>query len=309
VGKGVNAAASMGQLRNALRAFSVERLKPSSALTRLNRLAEEVLETTFATLVYVVVDPATMVCRIACAGHPPPVLATPSGKVELLEAGRGLPLGAGLDGRYRQEAVTVPDGSALVLYSDGLVERRGQSIDEGLDALCEAVRDAPPDADQLLEHVLERLVGAGERADDIALLAARLVPVAPRPLDLEIPSRPGSLDLVRYSLRMWLDGSPLSRSEAEEVLLATWEAAANAVEHAVEPSRDTVRLRASLTGRTVQVVVEDSGRWAPAAEAAGRGLGLRLMRSVSSGLDISTSETGTRVTLSKTGAGAGDTSS
>ena len=106
VGKGVHAAATMAQLRNALRAFSLDRMKPSSTIGRLDRLAEEVLETAFATVVYAVVDPRALVCRYTSAGHPPP-LALADGRVELLEGGRGLPLGTGvppvLTGRRRAD--------------------------------------------------------------------------------------------------------------------------------------------------------------------------------------------------------------
>ena len=135
VGKGVQAAATMGQLRNGLRAFSLDRMKPSSTLTRLNRLAEEIMDTAFATVVYVVVDGDARVCRYSSAGHPPPLVSFPDRRVEFLEGGRGLPLGAGTDTRYTQEIVELPVGTTLVLYSDGLVERRGESIDVGLERL------------------------------------------------------------------------------------------------------------------------------------------------------------------------------
>jgi anti-sigma regulatory factor (Ser/Thr protein kinase) len=304
VGKGVSAAASMGQLRNALRAFSVDRLKPSSALARLNRLVDEALDTTFATIAYVVVDPATRVCRFASAGHPPPVLAFPDGRVELVEGGRGLPLGAGEAATYRQEAVELPAGTLLLLYSDGLVERRGHSIDEGLARLCDAVRDAPKDAERLLEHVLDTMVGSEERDDDIALLAARLLVVAPQPLDLRVQRRVESLDLVRDAVRVWLDGTPLGRTEAEDVMLATWEAFANAIEHALDPTGDTVQIRACVDGTTIRVVVEDTGRWAPASDRPDRGLGLRLIESTMSSVDVETSDGGTRITIEKRPAGA-----
>ena len=179
VGKGVEAAAAMAQLRNGLRAFSLDRLKPASALARLNRLAGESLETTFATLAYAVIDPRKRICRLSSAGHPPPIVAFADGRVELIEGGRGLPLGVAPATRYRQTTVELPLGSILLLYSDGLVERRGHSIDEGLARVSEAVTDGPRHPEQLVEHIVERLVGSTERGDDIALLAFRLLAVAP----------------------------------------------------------------------------------------------------------------------------------
>jgi serine phosphatase RsbU (regulator of sigma subunit)/anti-sigma regulatory factor (Ser/Thr protein kinase) len=299
VGKGVHAAASMAQLRNALRAFSIDRLKPSSALARLNRLADDALETSFATIAYVVVDPRRSVCRLASAGHPPPVVSYPDGRVELLEGARGLPLGTGIETRYRHEVVELPAGSVLVLYTDGLVERRGRSIDEGLAELCSAVREAPKDPERLLEYVIERLVGTRERGDDIALLAARLLPVAPQPLRLRVPAQVASMDLVRDALRAWLEGVPVDRTGSEEIVLAAWEACANAVEHAVDPRDGMMTVRAALEDSVTQVVVEDSGAWAAPARTSDRGLGLRLMRALMSSVDITHVEGGTRVTLEK----------
>jgi anti-sigma regulatory factor (Ser/Thr protein kinase) len=299
VGKGVQAAASMAQLRNAIRAFSLDPLKPSSVLARLNRLAEEVLDTTFATLVYMVLDPETAVCRLSSAGHPPPIVAFPDGRVELLEGGRGLPLGTGIESKYRQDTYELPAGSTVVLYTDGLVERRGRSIDEGLADLRSAVGGAPKDPDRLLEHVLERVVGGRERGDDIALLAARVLTVAPRELDLTVRADLGSMDLVRDALRVWLEGSPARRTDAEDVVLATWEACANAIEHAVDPSAGTVRVRAVLEDARVRVSVTDTGAWAPYSVERDRGLGLRLMRALSSSVDVAQHTEGTTVTVEK----------
>ena len=299
VGKGVQAAASMAQLRNAIRAFSVERLKPSSVLVRLNRLADEVLDTSFATLAYLTLEPDTGVCRFSSAGHPPPAIAYPDGRVELLENGRGLPLGTGIRTSYRQETLDLPAGGVVVLYTDGLVERRGRSIDEGLDALQAAMVAAPKDPDRLLEHILEHVVGNEERGDDIALLAVRLLPVAPRPLDLRVAADVTSMDLVRDAMRAWLRGVELRRPEVEDVVLATWEACANAIEHAVQPTDRFVAVRAWLDDSRVHVTVSDTGHWAPPTEREDRGLGLRLMESLVSSMEIDESEDGTTVTLEK----------
>jgi serine phosphatase RsbU (regulator of sigma subunit)/anti-sigma regulatory factor (Ser/Thr protein kinase) len=304
VGKGVEAAAAMAQLRNGLRAFTLDRLKPASALARLNRLADESLETTFATLVYAVIDPKTRVCRIASAGHPPPIVAFADGRVELIEGGRGLPLGVAPDTRYKQTTVELPVGSVLLLYSDGLVERRGHSIDEGLTRVREAVGEGPRNPEQLVEHVVERLVGSTERGDDIALLAFRLLAVAPDPLDLRVPSDVEALALVRDSLRVWLEGTTATPADAHDLVLAAWEACANAVEHAHEPAAEHVTLRADLRNGLVRIVVEDSGSWKPPANRSDRGLGLRLMHSLMSSVDIARDDAGTRVTLEKELAGA-----
>jgi serine phosphatase RsbU (regulator of sigma subunit)/anti-sigma regulatory factor (Ser/Thr protein kinase) len=299
VGKGVQAAATMAQLRNALRAFSLERLKPSTAVARLNKLAGEVVETAFATVVYVVLDPEAGVARFTCAGHPPPLVALPDGRVQLLEQGRGLPLGAALDTSYSHGTIELPTGSVLLLYTDGLVERRDRPIDDGLDRLLAAVREGPREPGRLVEHVIAQLVGESERGDDVALLAVRLLTVAPRPLRLRIPNDVGALDLVRDAMRAWLAGTSLTRDDGHAVVLAVWEACANAVEHASEPNGDYVDVRAEVTGSGVKLVVDDTGSWRHPTERAGRGRGLGLMRSTMTSVDVTPGATGTRVTLEK----------
>jgi serine phosphatase RsbU (regulator of sigma subunit)/anti-sigma regulatory factor (Ser/Thr protein kinase) len=309
VGKGVQAASTMAQLRNALRAFSLDRVKPSSTMARLNRLAEEVVETAFATVVYVVLDPASHVCRVTSAGHPPPLVAYPDGRIELVEGGRGLPLGAAADTKYRQAVVELPIGSVLLLYSDGLVERRGRAIDEGLDELRSVALGGPREPEELVEYILERMVGEAERGDDIALLAVRLLAVAPKPLRLRVPSHTGSLDLVRDAVRTWLSGAPLSRTDAHDVVLAVWEACANAIEHADgRPGEDFVDVHAELLDSRVRVSVEDTGAWVTPTEREDRGLGLRLIHASMSSVDVVPGESGTRVTFEKALDGVSETS-
>jgi serine phosphatase RsbU (regulator of sigma subunit)/anti-sigma regulatory factor (Ser/Thr protein kinase) len=305
VGKGVQAAATMAQLRNALRAFSLDRMKPSSTVGRLDRLAEEVLETAFATVLYAVVDPRALVCRYTSAGHPPPLVAFADGRVELLEGGRGLPLGTGAPTRYSQDVAELSAGSVLVLYTDGLVERRGSSIDDGLERLRRAVAEGPRDPEPLLEHILERMVGDGERDDDIALLAARVFAVAPQPLEIRVPGDVGSLGLVRDTLRAWLEGAPADRAESEQIVLAAWEACVNAVEHGHGTTAHDINVRATLEESKVQIVVEDGGRWKEPIEVPDRGLGLRLIQSLASSFEVAATDDGTRVTIEKALAGDG----
>jgi serine phosphatase RsbU (regulator of sigma subunit)/anti-sigma regulatory factor (Ser/Thr protein kinase) len=296
VGKGVRAAATMGQLRNAIRAFSLDRLKPTTTLGRLSRLAEEVIETSFATVVYAELDPETGVCRHASAGHPPPVLATLDGRVELLDGGRGLPLGTGA-ATYRQAVVELPHGAVLVFYTDGLIERRGRSLDEGFERLRAAVATAPRDPDGLADHVLEHLIGDEERRDDVVLLVARLLPVAPRAMDIRLDGGETSLRNAREALRLWLVGAEITEMDVHDIVLAAWEAIANASEHSL--SETGFRLQAQLVDEAVRVVVEDDGTWLTPAVRADRGRGLQLMRSLMSSVEVEPGPHGTRVTLEK----------
>jgi serine phosphatase RsbU (regulator of sigma subunit)/anti-sigma regulatory factor (Ser/Thr protein kinase) len=306
VGKGVQSAATMAQLRNALRAFALDQMKPSSTITRLNRLAYGVSDTAFATLVYAVVDPAARVCRFTAAGHPPPLAVYPDGRAEYFEGGRSLPLGAAPDTAYTQDVVELPVGATLLLYTDGLIERRNWTIDDGLRRLHAAAVEAPGDPERLVEHVLDTLVGAGDRRDDIAVLAVRLLVAAPEPLRLRLPSDLESLDVVRDALRVWLETAPVTASQAEEIVLATWETCANAIEHAQRPAEDVIRVTAELDQLSVRVCVEDTGTWAPETTRDDRGLGLRLVRGLMTSVDIETGERGTRIVLGKEIASRGE---
>ena len=128
-----------------------------------------------------------------------------------------------------------------------------------------------------VEDWLQAMIGSREREDDIAIIAVRVFAVAPRVLDLRLPSATGSLDVVRDSLRVWLGGVATRRAEAEEIVLAAWEACANAIEHAQDPGKDFVRLVATVADSRVRVVIEDTGRWSPQEDRPDRGLGLQLM--------------------------------
>jgi serine phosphatase RsbU (regulator of sigma subunit)/anti-sigma regulatory factor (Ser/Thr protein kinase) len=297
VGKGVRSAATMAQLRNALRAFALDQMKPSSTIARLNRLMEEVSESSFATVVYLVIDPEAGVCRFTSAGHPPPLAVYPNGSAEYLEGGRGLPLGTVSEPSYTQDTIEVPIGSTLILYTDGLIERRDQTIDEGLDQLRAAALAGPLDPERLVEHVLQQLVGAGQRRDDVAILAVRLLVAAPHPLRLRLPTGNNSLDVVRDALRTWLERAPVSTTQAGEIVLAAWEACANAVEHALEPTEECFTFTAELADHVVRISVGDTGTWNPERVRGNRGLGLQLMRSLMSSVDIETGPAGTKVVL------------
>src|SRR5262249_32103769 len=131
VGHGPAAAAAMGQLRSALRAYALEGRAPARVLQLLSRYADDVPGARGATVVYAVVDPASGEVRYACAGHPPPLVVGPDGKTEFLTGGRGVPLDRTLAHRYVDADARIDAGATLVLFSDGAVERRGESLDAG----------------------------------------------------------------------------------------------------------------------------------------------------------------------------------
>jgi PAS domain S-box-containing protein len=177
VGRGIEAAATMGQLRSATRALASTNLPPGRLLEALDSYAARHRVGGMTTLVYAELDLGSRELRFACAGHPPPVLAAPGEETRLAWEGRSTPLDVHLkDDRSRPEAgCRLEPGTLLVLYTDGVIERRERSIDVGLDRLQEEVRahhDEPPAA---LAASLLRALEADEHRDDACALVLRLL--------------------------------------------------------------------------------------------------------------------------------------
>ena len=135
VGKGVQAASTMAQLRNGMRALTLDTSDPAVIVTKLNRLLEGYTDAPFATLLFITVDPGTHEAQIVSAGHLPALVLDPDRGPRLLEAGRGLPLGVDPDGVYTSATATLAPGTVLDPYTDGLVERRDRPLDTGLELL------------------------------------------------------------------------------------------------------------------------------------------------------------------------------
>ncbi|HSD81629.1 MAG TPA: SpoIIE family protein phosphatase, partial [Solirubrobacteraceae bacterium] len=173
MGRGVQAAAVMGQLRAALRAYLHSTAEPAAALAQLDALADDLEAVSFATLMIAAYDPAAGGFELASAGHPPPVARDAGGHARLVEGATGPPLGAGTPER-RSHAGVLPPGGMLAGYTDGLLEVRGEDIDARLELLRATVASAPDDADAAAEHLLRTMLGEpGAAGDDTALLLLR----------------------------------------------------------------------------------------------------------------------------------------
>jgi PAS domain S-box-containing protein len=173
VGRGIEAAATMGQLRSAMRALASTGLEPGPLLVALDAYCGRHAVGRMTTTVYAQLELETRRLRYACAGHPPPVIC--NGSAAFAWGGRSLPLDAHLSRAHARDhaEVELARGAAVVLYTDGLVERRRRPLPDGMDALLEAAAAAGGlDAEALGETLLRRLA-AGEREDDICLLVAR----------------------------------------------------------------------------------------------------------------------------------------
>jgi serine phosphatase RsbU (regulator of sigma subunit) len=167
-GHGLRAAVVMGRLRSALRSYALEHDDPAEVLDRLDRKITHFEPGNMATVVYALLDPDRNTWRITSAGHPPPLLAAPRDATSPLAVPPDAPVGTGWRLPRRTTPVDFPKGSTFVLYTDGLVERRGEVIDEGIRRLCDAVHPSPAEA--VCRAVMAGM-GVTESEDDIALLA------------------------------------------------------------------------------------------------------------------------------------------
>ncbi|MGW6417354.1 SpoIIE family protein phosphatase [Streptomyces sp. NPDC055055] len=172
MGHGTAAAAVMGRLSASVRALARLELAPEDMLHQLEAALSDLAEPMIATFLSVVVDPATGLCRITRAGHPPPAAVHPDGTVHLLDVPPGLPLGVG-GSDFTTTEVTLPLGSLLVLYTDGLVEARSSDIDERLAELTDLLAAPVPSLTDLCDRLVTHLVPASAD-DDIALLITRI---------------------------------------------------------------------------------------------------------------------------------------
>jgi PAS domain S-box-containing protein len=296
-GKGLAAASMVGRLRSAMRAYALEGHSPADVVDRLNQLVwSEVEDSHMTTMVYVVLDPLEGRVTWVNAGHLPPLAVTSDGMARFLEGPSSVPLGVMSYPAYEAAETEMPLGGTVLLYTDGLVERPGELLDNGLDRLSAAVRGQRIGPEELCDHVLEHLVPAGGSSDDVALLAL----CSPRLSDsfsLELGSEPGELAALRALLRRWLRNADGGEVEIAEILTAVGEAAANAIEHggsiAGGPPFEVV---GNFDGEDVEIVIADSGGWREGRRSEG-GRGLMLMRALMDAVEVEPGADGTTVRM------------
>jgi ABC-type multidrug transport system ATPase subunit/serine phosphatase RsbU (regulator of sigma subunit)/anti-sigma regulatory factor (Ser/Thr protein kinase) len=282
VGHGVHAAATMGRLRTAVHNFSMLDLPPDELLAHLSELAGRIdadegatggaAPITGATCLYAVYDPVSRSCQMARAGHLPPVLVRPDGAAELLDLPAGPPLGLGGGLPFQSAEFAVPEGSRLVLYTDGLVEDRRRDIDVGMEMLRAAVAGAGRGPEETCEAALAALLPAAPR-DDVALLVARTRGLpAGDVARWQAPADPAAVAEVRERASRQLRAWRLEElSFTTELLLS--ELVTNAIRYASGPIE--VRL---LRDRALVCEVSDTSstsphlRYAASTDEGGRGL-------------------------------------
>ncbi|HEY3479602.1 MAG TPA: SpoIIE family protein phosphatase [Streptomyces sp.] len=273
MGHGLQAAAVMGQFRTAVITMAGLDLPPAQLLRHLDNLAHRLGPEHLATCVYAVYDPIHRNLTLANAGHIPPVLAGYDGRSELLEIPGGAPIGVG-GVPFETVEIPVPDGSWLVLCTDGLVEVRGQGIDAGLAALCATVIEPEQMPEDVCGQILAR-VHSEDRRDDVALLVAKFEGIAPEDvvewtLRLDHAEVGTARDLTRRQLAAW----GLERlSDTTELLVS------ELVTNAIRAASYEVELRLMRVGKLLVEVSDDNHNLpqlqrADADDVQGRGLAL-----------------------------------
>jgi serine phosphatase RsbU (regulator of sigma subunit)/anti-sigma regulatory factor (Ser/Thr protein kinase) len=307
VGRGLAAAAVMGRLRSALAAIAPAARGPADALEQLDRFAATVDGADLATVAYAEFDPADGSLRYACAGHPYPLLLNRSGQVRFLRGGRSTPLSVGTDTSRPEERIAIEAGSTVICYSDGLVERRSESITISFDRLAAQVRRfAGSDPDALCDAVLAAMTAGRRVSDDIVLLCVSLPGRrAVAQLHHRLLADPGQLAPTRRMIRHWASAQGISTLRVERLLLASGEALANAMEHAYpEGGSGAIELTIRLEPDGALVTqVHDFGQWrAPSGRERlnglnPRGRGIPLMNTLMDRVDVLRQAAGTTVTM------------
>ncbi|MCM2415637.1 SpoIIE family protein phosphatase/ATP-binding protein [Streptomyces sp. RKAG290] len=280
VGHGLHAAATMGRLRTTVHNFSTLDLPPDELLGHLDELVLRMDQgeeadgrggITGATCLYAIYDAVSGRCSMARAGHPGPALVLPDGTVQFPEIPAGLPLGIG-GMPFEAAELEVPEGSRLVLYTDGLIERRDRDIDEGMEQLRQALADRDRTPEETCDDVLEAMLPT-RPGDDVALLVARTRTLDPaRRVQWEVVPDPSAVSGVRKQAIRWLADQGLDEEGFVTELILS-ELVTNAIRYGSEPIM--VRL---LYDRALICEVSDCSstsphlRYAATTDEGGRGL-------------------------------------
>jgi serine phosphatase RsbU (regulator of sigma subunit)/anti-sigma regulatory factor (Ser/Thr protein kinase) len=313
VGHGLAAAIVMSRLRAAVAASALTAAEPVAVLGSLDRYAASVTGARCATVVYALVDTGASnggaTVSYSCAGHPYPLLIPADGDPVFLESGRRPPVavaennGAADHSAGVTATANLTPGSLILVYTDGLIERAGETLDDGfarLEAAAAACADLP--VESVCTELLARMTPSAGYHDDVVVLALRPSHAAPRSFATVLPAAPRQIPIARSQLRSWLNSIAVEPDREEDILLATGEAVTNAIEHGSrsEPRR-TVSVEAFLRQGTVAVTVSDTGQWVGDSSASlrsqRRGRGLTLIGGLADRVDTVRGPGGTRVTL------------
>lgn len=294
-GRGIPAATLMAQLRNAFRAYALDHDSPAEITRRLSR---HVPDGGMVTTVCLAIDPFTRRYAYSLAGHPPVlVLDRASGVVAELADGGAPPLGFATPEAIDERDGDLPPRALLLAYTDGLVERRGAGIDDGI-ALVSSILAAhgTDSAEQVADDVLGGATAESGADDDAALILVDTGDVPAR-MDIEIPADPAVMTTVRRRLQAWMTLRGIGENERVDAVLAVHEACINAIEHGYQLEGGTIRLLLEHDGDVLRIHVEDQGQWRPPTPDPSRGRGIQIMETAMHATRIEHGRNGTRVAL------------
>jgi anti-sigma regulatory factor (Ser/Thr protein kinase) len=216
-----------------------------------------------------------------------------------------MPLCASDQAQYHEAERDLPAGSMLVLYTDGLIERRGESLDVGLGRLVAALRGAPSGVEDVADALLRDFITDEKPADDVALLCVGVRGPEPT-LRLRLPAAARQLSRMRRAANEWLVRVGASEVEAHEIMVAVNEAAANAIEHAYGLFDADFVVEADVVDGVAEFVVRDFGQWRTRRAPGDRGRGLDLARALMDSVEVQPGSDGTAVRLQRRLRGSGE---
>jgi len=298
-GHGLQAASTMGQLRNALRAHALLGATPAEIVTALDAFLRYFAGGAMATLLVGALDGDMETFRYVAAGHVPPLVITGRETAFADDGAADPPLGRAKVHTFRERTVALERGTSLLLYTDGLVERRGESLDVGLQRLASLAcdLDVERDPNEALLTIVSGLL-PHEPSDDAALMLVHRYAHVSNDFSIGMRAEARSLTSIRRSVSAWLRAHDVPDAVARDIVTAVSEACLNVVEHAYGPSGGVVRVVASYDAPTITVDVIDTGEWrdAPSRE---RGRGYLLMRGLMDHVAVGEQDAGTVVTMHK----------
>jgi PAS domain S-box-containing protein len=300
VGHNLDSAAAMGRLRAATSALATfTEASPAALMEALDRFAAGPNGTSFATAACVVIDPGTGRLAYTSAGHPPVIVVPPGGPPRRLFDAQSLPLCSLAAGARPEGVVTLAPGSLVVLYSDGLVERRRRSIEEGIVRIEQLLGELSAEpADVVADRLVVATSADAPPDDDVVVACFRYTPVL-QGFRRTVRARADQLAGLRADLRAWSEEQALPDTVRNRLLLGIGEACANSVEHAYAWSGSgDFDVEVTHHGAHLTLQVRDRGVWRPQTRlGADRGRGTVIMQAVGHRFRRSSDADGTTVTL------------
>src|SRR3954452_19428464 len=278
-GRGVAAAARMGQLRSVARAYALEGHSPAAFAQRMNVYHRALSPDDHTTIVYAVIEPDRDRMSFVNAGHPAPLIVPSRGTPRLLE-GVTPPLGVSDLPVHPETVVDLPPGTAIVLYTDGLVERRGEGVDTGLKRLLTAAGATRAGLDALRDRVVESCLGPSSGDDDVTPLFVRAEPEFGPSARFPLSPDAEPLGALRRMLRRWLGEAGATPDDVAAVTMAANEAWQNAIEHAHAFAPVPISVAFERRGDEVFITTHDAGGGTRSETDPDRGRGLPLMQAL-----------------------------